>query len=109
MEKHIVKFFFLKIELNFFDIKIPTLLLKSNPNEAGIMTAQSKMQGLRQAITDNCLYGAWKREFDSVGECVDTEFDWFESNDDMIACAVETVMQVAEANPWIIVLISVSR
>ena len=73
------------------------------------MTAQSKLQELRQTITDNCLYGAWKREFDSVGECVDTEFDWFESENDMIACAVETVMQVAEANPILIVVISVSR
>ena len=67
------------------------------------------MQGLRQAITDNCLYGAWKREYDSVGECVDYEFDWFEGEDDMIACAVETVMQVAEANPLLIGLIGVSR
>ena len=73
------------------------------------MPTQSKMQGLRQAITENCLYGGWKREYDSVGECIDTEFDWFESEDDMIACAVETVMQVAEANPTMIGLIIVCR
>ena len=73
------------------------------------MTAQSKMQGLQEAITDNCLNGAWKREYDSVAECIDTEFEWFESEDDLIACAVETVMQVAEANPTTIGLIIVCR
>ena len=71
------------------------------------MAGQMIVQKVKQTISQECLWGAWRREYDSQEECIIDQLEWYQEQEDLITCVTETIMQVAEANPTIIGLIAV--